>query len=96
METEGLGFLKVTWTPQDWSQFWNWFTKPTPYAFLIFGALSSCSGLQSLFGTLTGKTWALFYGWVYRAKEPNQFWSLVAIYYLVGVLFIGIFLAYMV
>jgi hypothetical protein len=29
---------------------------------------------------------------VYRAKEPGVFWGVVAIYYLGGVLFIGIFL----
>jgi hypothetical protein len=42
--------------------------------------------------TCTGKSWGRFGGFVYRAEEPNQFWWLVATYYLIGVCFIGYFL----
>jgi hypothetical protein len=42
--------------------------------------------------TYKGKAWARFHGWVYRAEEPIQFWLIVAVCYLGGVLFIGMFL----
>jgi hypothetical protein len=42
--------------------------------------------------TCTGKTIARYRGWVYRAKEPNEFWGVVAIYYLGTIVCIGIYL----
>jgi cytochrome b561 len=59
------------------------------YIYLILGVITLSGAVVS---TYTGKTWARFGGWVYRAKEPNDFWWVVAIYYFGGVLFIGIFL----
>ena len=42
--------------------------------------------------TYTGKAWVrLNGGWVYRAEEPKRFWLEVAIYYVVGISFIGSF-----
>ncbi len=41
--------------------------------------------------TCTGKASTRF-SWVYRAEEPKEFWWVVAIQYLVGVLFLGTFL----
>jgi hypothetical protein len=38
----------------------------------------------ALVGAHTGKVWAKFQGWVYRAKEPKWFWFLVAVYFLIG------------
>lgn len=69
----------------------NWFTRPTPYVFLLAGVISL---FGAVFGMCTGKTWARFHGWVYRAEEPNDFWTLVAAYYLGGVIFVGLFLIY--
>jgi len=43
----------------------------------------------TLVGASTGKVWAKFQGWVYRAKEPKWFWFLVAVYFLIGVGLIG-------
>jgi ABC-type spermidine/putrescine transport system permease subunit II len=40
----------------------------------------------------TGKALARFGGVVYRAKEPKQFWWIVAICYFGGIFFIGRFL----
>jgi hypothetical protein len=40
--------------------------------------------------TCIGKTMSHSSGWVYRAKEPNEFRKTVAMYYLCGVLFIAI------
>jgi hypothetical protein len=60
-----------------------------PYIFLILGVISFSAAVVS---TCAGKTWARFRGCIDRAKEPNDFWWVVAIYYLGSVLFIGIFL----
>ncbi len=59
------------------------------YIYLILGVIFSFGAVVS---TCTGKTWVRFSGLVYRAKEPNVFWGIVAIYYLGGVVCIGIFL----
>jgi hypothetical protein len=60
-----------------------------PYIYLILGVISFSVAVVS---TCTGKTWARFQGCILRAKEPNDFWWVVAIYYLGSVLFIGTFL----
>lgn len=60
----------------------------SPYVFLIVGVFLCLVGVAS---TCTGKT-SSRYRWVYRAKEPKDFWWTVAIYYLAGVFFIGCFL----
>ena len=64
----------------------DWYSH---YISLMPGVISFSGAVAS---TWTGKTRARFSGWVYRAKEPNQFWILVALYYLGGVLFIAAFL----
>lgn len=38
--------------------------------------------MLAVLGTCTGEAWARFGRVVYRAKEPKQFWRLIAIYYL--------------
>ena len=65
-----------------------WFLR-TPYFQLIFGVFSFSAGVV---WTCTGKTWARFHGWVYRTKEPSNFWWAVAMYYLIGAFLIGYFL----
>ena len=42
--------------------------------------------------TLAGETLERGYGMVDRAEEPNRFWWNVAMFYLGGLLFIGVFL----
>jgi H+/Cl- antiporter ClcA len=64
------------------------FLRP-PYIYLILGIISFSGAVVS---TCTGKTWARFRGSVYRTKEPNAFWRVVAVYFLGAVLFIGLFL----
>jgi hypothetical protein len=65
-----------------------WFLRE-PQIFLILG-------IGSIFAaavfTRLGKVWVRFGGCVYRAKEPGWFWWDVALYYFVGVCFIGFFL----
>jgi hypothetical protein len=42
--------------------------------------------------TCAGKTIGRSGGWAYRAKEPTQFWSGVAIYFLGALVCLGIYL----
>jgi RsiW-degrading membrane proteinase PrsW (M82 family) len=67
-----------------------WFSllRP-PYIDLILGVILFSAAVV---WTCTGKARTRFSGWVYRAAEPTQFWWVVAMYFLGGVLFIGIFL----
>jgi hypothetical protein len=60
-----------------------------PYIFLTLGVISFSGAVVS---TCTGKTRTRFRRSVYRAKEPSEFWGVVAMYYLIGVCFIGYFL----
>ena len=62
--------------------------KP-PYGLLIFGVVSLLLGVIA---TFTGDAWSRFGRVVRRVNDPNQFWSLVALQYLIGVCFIGYFL----
>jgi hypothetical protein len=76
----GLG--KGTLFMPDWE-------SRSPYVWLIAGVISL---FLAVVGTCTGRTCGRYRGSVYRAKEPKEFWWLVAIYYLGAVLFIGLFL----
>ena len=60
-----------------------------PDVFFILGVVSISAALVF---TYMGKTWVRFHGWVYRAKEPKWFWWEVALYFLVGFFFLGVFL----
>jgi hypothetical protein len=62
--------------------------KP-PYIYLVLGVILFSAAVV---WTSTGKARTRFQGWVYRAKEPTQFWLVVALYYLGGICFIGYFL----
>jgi hypothetical protein len=69
----------------------DWFSRQiqSPYYFLIFGIIFF---IAAVVWTFIGKARTRYSGWVSRAKEPTQFWWEVALYYLGGVCFIGIFL----
>jgi hypothetical protein len=60
-----------------------------PYFFLILGVISVLAASVFIW---TGKAWVRFSGWVYRAKEPGWFWWQIALYFLVGIWFVGYFL----
>jgi hypothetical protein len=59
------------------------------YGFLIFGVISL---ILAVLATCTGEAWARFGRVIHRAEDPKQFWWLVAMYYLGGVVFIGAFM----
>jgi hypothetical protein len=60
-----------------------------PYYYLLFSAPFL---VYAVISTYTGKTLTRFGNRVYRAEEPSEFWWNVALYYLGGILFIGVFL----
>jgi hypothetical protein len=60
-----------------------------PLYILILGVIAI---LAAVVFACTGKVWVRFNGWVYRAKEPGAFWGEVAVYFLVGLCFVGYFL----
>jgi hypothetical protein len=60
----------------------------SPQTFLILGIISFSGAVVS---TCAGKTSARTGRIIYRAKEPSEFWWVVAIYYLGGLLFIGLY-----
>ena len=65
----------------------DWYSH---YIYLILGIFFFSGGVVS---TCIGKTWAPHAGrTIYRAKEPSMFWWLVAMHYLIAVLFIGRYL----
>ncbi len=65
-----------------------WLLKP-PYTLFTFGMFLL---FLAVVYTYTGKAWVRFHGWVYRAEEPKRYWLEVAMYYLLGVGLIGLFL----
>jgi hypothetical protein len=67
----------------------DWASAKLPYDFLILGVISISAA--TVF-TAKRKVWVRLNGWVYHAKEPGWFWWEVALYYLVGVWFVGYFL----
>jgi cell division protein FtsW (lipid II flippase) len=66
-------------------QNWSWFTKPMPHGWLVFGV---CLIFLGVVYTCMGESYERFYGWIYRSKEPKEFWWSVATYYLLGIFFI--------
>ena len=68
----------------DWKAFFN-----PKFPYLVIGVIFLAAAVVS---TCAGKTIARFHGWVCRAKEPNEFWQVVVIYYLAAVFGIVIYL----
>jgi H+/Cl- antiporter ClcA len=66
---------------------WYSLLRP-PYIYLILGVISF---FAAVVWTCTGRARTRFQGWVYPSKEPTQFWWVVAMYYLGGVLFMANF-----
>lgn len=60
------------------------------YIDLIFAAFFFGGAVVS---TLTGKTLARPRGLVYRAKDPSDFWWVVAIYYFGALFFVYLYLS---
>jgi len=65
----------------------DWFSHQidSPYYFLIFGLIFFCLGVV---WTFMGRAWGR-YSWVYRSRDPIDFWLLVGVYYIAGIIFLG-------
>jgi hypothetical protein len=68
----------------DWDSLLN-----SKFIYLVLGLIFLSAAVTS---ACTGKTIARYRGWVYRDKNPSDFWWVVAIYWLAGMLGIGIYL----
>jgi hypothetical protein len=64
-------------------------SSSSPFGLMIFGMFSF---FLAVVGTCTGEAWARFGRVIYRKREPKRFWSLVAMYYLGGICFVGYYL----
>jgi di/tricarboxylate transporter len=64
----------------------DWYSH---YIYLILGVIFFSGAVVS---TCTGKTSARTGRIIYRAKEPNVFLWVVAMYYLAALLFVGLYL----
>ena len=69
----------------------DWHSQLPPSSLLVLGIAFF---LGAVFSTCAGKTWARAGRTIYRAKEPNEFWWVVAIYYFGALLFVGLYLLY--
>ena len=68
----------------------NWDALFNPkFPYFIIGVIFLTAAVVS---TCAGKTIARYRGWIYRAKEPNEFWQAVVIYYLAAVFGIVMYL----
>jgi hypothetical protein len=59
------------------------------HRFLLIGIILL---LLAVVCTLTGETFERYHGMVFRAQEPKRFWWDVALFYLVGIFFIALYL----
>jgi hypothetical protein len=59
-----------------------------PYMFLTLGGIMFSGAVVS---TCIGKTRTRYGRTVYRAKNPGEFWRIVTVYYIGGILFIVLF-----
>ncbi len=59
------------------------------HTFLILGAVLM---VLALIFTLTGRCLVKYQGIIDRAKDPRTFWQSVAVYYLLGLLCLGLYL----
>jgi hypothetical protein len=60
-----------------------------PYTLLLFGI---CSILFAIAGLLCGESMGRIGRMIYRTEEPSQFWQTTAMYFFIGICFIGYFL----
>jgi len=58
------------------------------YGWLLFGVLWLALAVG---GTFTGETLVRIHGWIFRSDDPKQFRWVIVMYYLLGLLFIGLF-----
>lgn len=68
----------------------TWDTLFDPqFPFFMIGVIFLAAAVVS---TWAGKSIARYRGWVYRTKEPKEFWQVVVTYYLAAIFGIAIYL----
>jgi len=53
-----------------------------PHGWLVFGV---CLIFLGVIYTCMGESYEKFHGWIYRSKEPKEFWLSIVGYYLTGI-----------
>ena len=72
----------------DHDSYWYGYLMARHHTFLLLGATLM---VMALIFTLTGRSLERFQGIISRAKHPKEFWQSVAVYYLLGLLCLGLY-----
>jgi len=73
----------------DHDSYWYRYLMARHHMALILGTVLMA---MALIFTLTGRCLVKYQGIVNRDKDPKTFWQNVAVYYLLGLLFLGLYL----
>jgi hypothetical protein len=73
----------------DHDSYWYGYLMARHHTFLILGAVLM---VMVLIFTLTGRCLLRFQGIIDRATDPKTFWQSVAMYFLLGLLCLGLYL----
>ena len=73
----------------DQDSYWHGYLMARHRTFLIMGIV--LMGV-TLISTLTGTCLVKYRGFVYRAEEPKEFWQNVALYCILGLISLGLYL----
>jgi hypothetical protein len=73
----------------DHDSYWYRYLMARHHTFLMLGTVLVA---VALIFTLTGRCLVKYKGIISRAKDPKGFWQGVAEYYLLGLLFLGLYL----
>jgi hypothetical protein len=73
----------------DYDPYWYGYLMARHHTFLILGAVLM---VMAIIFTLTGECLVKYQGIIYRDKDPKEFWQGVAVYFLLGLLSLGLYL----
>ena len=73
----------------DHDSYWYGYLMARHHTFLILGTVLM---VMALIFTLTGECLVKYQGIIKRAEDPKTFWRSVAVYYLLGLLCLGLYL----
>ena len=69
--------------------YWHGYLLARHYTFLIMGIVLM---VMTLIFTLTGTCLVKYRGIVHRAEDPKKFWQNIALYFLLGLVSLGLYL----
>jgi len=73
----------------DHNSYWHGYLMARHHVFLILGIVLM---VMALIFTLTGRCLVKYRGIIYRADDPKTFWQNIALYCLLGLLCLGLYL----